>query len=41
MVSKNLEQSRHLGEFVQVSDVSDVPFYNRLDVVACPSPAAL
>src|SRR4029077_7017424 len=41
VVSKNLQQSRHLGEFVQVGDVSDVPFYNRLDVVACPSPATL
>src|SRR6202022_2975647 len=40
-VSESLEQTRHRGEFVQVSDVSNVPFYNRLDVVSCPSAAAL
>jgi hypothetical protein len=41
VMSENLKQTRHLSEFIQVSDVSDVPFYNRLDVVACPNPATL
>src|SRR5260370_6967990 len=41
VMSENLEQTRHPSEFVQISDVSDVPFYNRFDVIACPGPATL